>query len=43
MPEDPAYLVTHGEAVDYGCDRCACLVGAHFSVVVTERGLAADR
>lgn len=36
VPEGSSYLVTHGEAVDYGCERCACVVGAHFMAVVTE-------
>ncbi|HJL19813.1 MAG TPA: hypothetical protein RMH99_29385 [Sandaracinaceae bacterium LLY-WYZ-13_1] len=37
-PVDGAgYLVSFGQAVDYGCETCACFVGYHFSAVVSER------
>jgi hypothetical protein len=41
LPHTPvdgaAYRVSFGQAIDYGCETCACLVGYHFSAVVTER------
>jgi hypothetical protein len=35
-PDGSDYLVSHGAAVEYPCELCECVVGAHFSAIVTQ-------